>query len=88
MESEKKESKYAKKLIARRRFGGPEHRSLGNCEKGQEKFLPLPRPFHFDYFPNRAERNEYLMQKQALNTLLPFEKPEFIAKFRSNHASR
>lgn len=84
------ESKYAQKLLARRRHGGPEYRSLGNVkEDANEKFLPMPRPMHTDYFPEpRSPKGNYGLVREALNTLLPFEKADFISKFRRDHASR
>lgn len=72
-----KESNYARRLAARRR-ADPSHNQ-------SDKKLPMPRPFHWDYHPTHSCVNSYAMIKEALNTILPFEKAELIAKYRRVH---
>jgi hypothetical protein len=86
MAEEKSESKYALKRQRRISAGGRTFKSLGEGPLANDS-NPMPRPFDSEYYPNRPQYNHYAMQKEAMNTLLPFEKPEFIAKFRRTHAS-
>lgn len=86
MENEIGESKYAKKYVQRARAGGPMFKSLGISDHCKETMLPLPAPLHYDYTRPYQPVNEFLTQREAINTLLPFERLDQIAKYRRPHA--